>query len=249
MPSAQACDLIGIEAGHHEPDGLPSVPNGRGQFAKGLRQLDQQVAGSLHDLRNMLAVAFSGTNILRLPMEPPRRIDIIDAVQEALQCIERLTAKLAGLPGAGMAQRRWVDLSAVLARQAILYRCNLPGRIWLRIETSSKLPQVWLDQAMLEAALCNLVLNARDAMPEGGYLTIRAKKLSQRVRLLVADTGTGMDPDTLRRAGTAFFTRKPGSGMGLGLAQVRQFSTETGGGLAVRSRIGCGTVFVLDLPI
>lgn len=248
MPSASARDLICPEAGNCGPDELPTVPNDPGQFARGLRKLDQQVAGSLHDLRNMLAVAFSGTNLLRSSMEPSRRIDIIDAVQQALQCIEQLTGKLAGLSRYGLGHRQRVDVGAVLARQANLYLCDLPEKIWLRIETNSNLPLVRLDQSMFEAALYNLVLNARDAMPAGGCLTIRAKKLSRQIRLMIADTGTGMDPDTLRRVGTPFFTRKPGSGTGLGLAQVRRFAQETGGGLAVRSRIGRGTVFILDLP-
>lgn len=214
----------------------------------GASRSEVTAAGVMHDLRNMLAVANSGARLLRAPMDASRRDGIVSAVQQALLCAERLTAALTRPGSAPGPNRRWIDVGALLARQSALYAGSLPDNILLRVATHSSLPMVWFDQAALEAALLNLVLNARDAMPGGGVLTIRTKKLADRIRLMVADTGMGMDGETLSRIGTPFFTLKADRGTGLGLAQVRRFARDVDGRLWVRSRPGRGTVFLLDLP-
>jgi signal transduction histidine kinase len=114
----------------------------------------------------------------------------------------------------------------------------------------------------MEAALLNLVINARDAMPDGGTVTIAAteeiflpgsgfgQRMRNVVRLSVRDTGTGMDENTLRRAHEPFFsTKETGKGTGLGLSIVRDLVEQSGGEFAINSRLGVGSTVDLWLPI
>jgi CheY-like chemotaxis protein len=132
----------------------------------------------------------------------------------------------------------------------------------IRIEAEPGLAAVLADKAQLEAVLLNLAANARDAMPNGGELTFSAAgetvaqerddpilKAGPYVRISVADSGTGMDPATLRRATEPFFTTKPmGKGTGLGLSIAQGFAQQSGGALSIRSEPGRGTVVSMWLP-
>jgi len=106
-----------------------------------------------------------------------------------------------------------------------------------------------VDAAQLDHVLVNLILNARDAMPQGGIATIEATAADAAVRIAVSDTGTGMDETTLARVFEPFFTTKgPGRGTGLGLATAYGFITQSGGAISVTSNPGEGTTFVILLP-
>jgi hypothetical protein len=132
----------------------------------------------------------------------------------------------------------------------------------IRVEAEPGLGAILTDKAQLEAVLLNLAANARDAMPNGGELTLSAAsetvaqdrddpmlKAGPYVRISVADSGTGMDPATLRRATEPFFTTKPiGKGTGLGLSIAQGFAQQSGGALAIRSEPGRGTVVSMWLP-
>jgi signal transduction histidine kinase len=203
-------------------------------------------AARLHDLRNLLALVASGANLLRAPLEADRRGVLVDSIQQALAGLEQLAT--AALPGEHTAGRQEIDLGAFLARAAPLYRCRLPANILLKVEVRPAGARMLTDPARLSAALLNLVLNARDAMPRGGQLVIRVRPIGKAVRLILADTGTGMDSTTLQRAFLPYFTTKRGTGSGQGLPQVRRFVEDLGGCLRVRSRAGRGTMFVLDFP-
>jgi hypothetical protein len=133
----------------------------------------------------------------------------------------------------------------------------------VRIEADSDPPPLLADRAQLETVLVNLAVNARDAMADGGTLTlsVHAESVTDArahpagleagayLRLTLADTGNGMDAATLARAGEPFFTTKPvGQGTGLGLAMARGFTQQSGGGLAIRSVAGEGTAVTLWFP-
>jgi signal transduction histidine kinase len=140
-----------------------------------------------------------------------------------------------------------------------------PG-LRVRVEAEPDLPPVLADRGELETVLVNLAANARDAMPGGGTLTLAAAAVTvsegvaaphpaglrpgRYVRLSAADTGAGMDAETLARAAEPFFTTKPeGEGTGLGLAMAREFAERAGGGFAVASEPGLGTTVTLWLPV
>jgi len=110
------------------------------------------------------------------------------------------------------------------------------------------LPSVVLDREAFHGALFNLVLNAQQAMPQGGQLVVRTKPTASGVALELIDTGTGMDAETCSRVFNAFFSTKPG-GSGLGLPTTRKIVEAHGGGIRVQSELGRGTRFTIELPV
>ena len=124
--------------------------------------------------------------------------------------------------------------------------------ILLDIAVPSDLPPVSTDPVQLELAVLNLCVNARDAMPKGGVITIggRLSRDGAGVELTVADTGAGIAPEILGRIFEPYFTTKPmGQGTGLGLSQVYGFAQQSGGGVRVESEVGVGATVILTLPV
>jgi CheY-like chemotaxis protein/two-component sensor histidine kinase len=183
----------------------------------------------------------------------------------ALQSAERakvLVQRLLAFARRQPLQPTAVDVRQLVGGMADLVASTLGPRIDVRVELPDDLPPALADANQLEMALLNLAVNARDAMPEGGILTISAARESVRgrhpaklrpghyVRLSVKDTGTGMDEATLARAVEPFFSTKGiGKGTGLGLSMVHGLTEQLGGGLTIASRLGEGTTVTLWLPI
>ena len=155
-----------------------------------------------------------------------------------------------------------VAISTLLARLEPILSRTLGPRILLRFDIEANLPPVFADAAQLEAALLNLALNARDAMPEGGTLSIWACNAGdlpdipdnlasgRHVLLAVSDDGSGMSPETMGRACDPFFTTKGiGKGSGLGLSMVQGFARQSGGALQFCNALPHGTRVELWLPI
>jgi CheY-like chemotaxis protein len=127
----------------------------------------------------------------------------------------------------------------------------LGSRVEVRLELSADLWRVEVDPAQLESALLNAAINARDAMPDGGLLTLSTVNVeaADEVCIGIADTGEGMAPDVLSRAFEPFFTTKSvGKGTGLGLSQIHGFAAQTGGRAEIESRTGEGTIVRIYLP-
>lgn len=203
-------------------------------------------AGTMHDLRNMLAVISSGASLVRRDLAGAQAATILDAIHDAAHSAERLASRLTSRAAASRA--RSIDPGEALVRIAALARARLAERIWLSVRIGPDLPAIVADPERFESAVLNLVLNAEDAMPDGGRLLIRARRERSSLSVTVADTGIGMDAAVQRQAGTLFFTTKREKGSGLGLHQVRLFAASAGGSLSVRSMPGRGTVFALRVP-
>ena len=155
-----------------------------------------------------------------------------------------------------------VDLHSLVRGMQPFIQRSIGPTIRVSIRVPSNLPRVRTDPSQLEAALLNLAVNARDAMPEGGALIISARKLrisrtaeaplqpGEYVCVSVVDTGVGMDEETLAKATDPFFTTKPvGSGTGLGLSTSFAIVERHGGRILVESEVGRGTTFEIWLPI
>lgn len=153
-----------------------------------------------------------------------------------------------------------VDLGGLVRGMSELLERSLGARIVLRLKLPDDLPPARIDSNQLELAILNLVINARDAMPDGGAIDIKVAK--QRVsrhaalrsgyylRLSVVDNGAGMDPDVLKKAIEPFFSTKPvGKGTGLGLSMVHGLAVQLGGALDLSSTVGKGTKVDLWLPV
>jgi signal transduction histidine kinase len=131
-----------------------------------------------------------------------------------------------------------------------MLRRTIGEHIDLRCWAASELPPTVIDPGQVTQLLMNLTVNARDAMPDGGRLTIKATEIPDGgVRLVVEDTGHGMSEETVAKAFDPFFTTKPpGSGTGLGLATVYGIVSQAGGTVALDSSPGRGTCVTIDLP-
>ena len=231
--------------------------------AQKLEAVGQLTGGVAHDFTNLLQVVISGLTLVERAEDPERRALLLDKVRRAAQRGGELTKRLLTVARRQSLRPEPINLGAWLGDGAgeLLTR-TLRGDIRTELRVPPGLPPVQADPGELELAVLNLAVNARDAMPGGGTLTIAAEPAfidgltdpdglcGAFVRLTVADTGTGMSEDTQARVFEPFFTTKGvGQGTGLGLAQVYGFARQSGGGVRLRSRPGEGTAVSLLLPV
>ncbi|MGM3386274.1 response regulator [Stutzerimonas stutzeri] len=227
--------------------------------AQKLEAIGKLTGGIAHDFNNLLAVIGGNLELLRkrLPSDTAPRAGSL--IENALLATQR---------GAGLVQRmlafaRKQDLnpSSVLLHDVVLNMRELLQRSVtanVSIETRFPLglPPAYVDANQLEMVLINLVVNARDAMPNGGSICIEGQvrtgdtPTQEFVALVVHDTGTGMTPETLSRATEPFYTTKgPGTGTGLGLSMAHGLAEQSGGRLVIDSTLGHGTTIELWLPL
>jgi signal transduction histidine kinase len=219
-----------------------------------------QLTGSLaHELNNLLGLIASNAELLiELHSEKgrPRELAV-----ETMQVARSGTAFVRQLLAFGRRQRpeaRVVELDVLFQDIEALLRRSLGEIIALRVRGRKEI-RVWVDPLLLENALLNLALNARDAMPGGGTLTIKLSTISSTDsggastamgRLEVSDTGQGMTQEVLDQAIEPFYTTKPKeSGSGLGLSMVENFARQSGGTMTIESEPGQGTTVRLDFPL
>ncbi len=216
-----------------------------------IEALGQIVGGVAHDFRNILAAVMAGSRaILRKAEDPAEVRRFAELMEKSADRGARLTNRMLNFvrqDGGGGGQCRIEETAGAVAE---LLGHTLGSGYRLTIDIPSGLPAVSGDPAELETVLVNLVLNGRDAMPDGGTVAVSAQHGQEEgfVAVTVRDTGTGMDADTLARAGEAFFTTKQaGKGTGLGLAMARSFAEQNGGRMEIESAPGEGTAITLVL--
>ena len=195
--------------------------------------------------------------------EPARRAQLLESVRRAAQRGGELTKRLLTVARRQSLRPEPIDLGAWLGDGAgeLLMR-TLRGDIRTELQVPPGLPPVEADPDEFELAVLNLAVNARDAMPGGGTLTITAEAVDLHgaadpdgldghlIRLAIADTGAGMAEATQARVFEPFFTTKGvGEGTGLGLAQVYGFARQSGGGVRLHSQLGQGTTVAILLPV
>jgi signal transduction histidine kinase/CheY-like chemotaxis protein len=219
----------------------------RSQRLNGLGQL---AGGVAHDFNNLLAVIGGYARMLdkRLAEDPELRQHAGEIVAAADRGAE-LTRQMLVFSRGTKPEDRASDLNrAIEGSETLLRRCA-GDLVDLRLDLEADAPAVALGRGRIEQILLNLTLNARDAMPGGGTLTIATGERDGAVRLTVADTGEGMAPEVVAHAFDPFFTTKPeGEGTGLGLSVVYGIVERAGGGIELASAPGAGTTFVIDLP-
>jgi signal transduction histidine kinase len=221
--------------------------------------IGQLTGGVAHDFNNLLMAVLGNLALLkkRLPSNDPRITRLLDGAQQGAQRGAALTHRLLAFARRQDLRPEAVDLAGLVEGMAELLRRSLGPRVELRIKVAPDLPPAMADANQIELALLNLAVNARDAMPEGGLLTIALDRAQADARpgsgcylsLSVSDTGAGMDEATLARAVEPFFSTKPvGHGTGLGLSMVHGVARQLGGDLRLSSRRGSGTVAEILLP-
>jgi PAS domain S-box-containing protein len=231
--------------------------------AQKLEAIGQLTGGIAHDFNNLLMAVLGSLELVRkrLPHDPR----ITPLIDNAILGAERgagLTQRMLAFARKQELKLEAVDLPALVQGMIGLLRTSLGPSIEVDTAFPRHLPPLHTDPNQLEAALLNLAVNARDAMPRGGAVKITAasvtvsetsgKRLApgDYVCISVADSGQGMDADTLARAAEPFFTTKGvGKGTGLGLSMVHGLAQQSGGCFQIHSRLGEGTTVEVWLPV
>jgi two-component system, cell cycle sensor histidine kinase and response regulator CckA len=221
--------------------------------AQKMEALGRLAGGVAHDFNN-LVTAIAGYAQLALRAAPPgsgRLVDDLGAITDAASRAASLTRQLLAFSRSQVVDTQRVDVPVLVAGMEEMLRRLVGASVTLVTEISTEGCCVDADPCQLEQIVLNLAVNARDAMPGGGTLTIACEphEDAQLVRLRVSDTGIGMTDAVRTRLFEPFFTTKePGKGTGLGLATVYGIVDAYGGSIAVESTLGMGAVFTVDLP-
>jgi PAS domain S-box-containing protein len=231
-----------------------------------LETVGRLAGGIAHDFKNLLTVIVGATESLREAAGPesPAQAELIDEIQTAATRGADLTRQLLAFAHEQVIAPVDLDLNAVVRGSEKLLRRALGENVELVVATQPGLWTVRCDPGQLEQVILNLAINARDAMPRGGTLTIETANvrvdeshparhaflhLGPYVRLAIRDDGEGMSPEVKARAFEPFFTTKPkGKGTGLGLATAYGFVKQSQGHVLLESEVGRGTTFELYFP-
>jgi len=230
-----------------------------------LASLGKLAGGVAHDFNNLLTVIMASTEFLRERHGAPEQQDELDIIFEAVDRAAELTRHLLTL-----GKRQSLALGDVRPNELVtsavdMIRRVIPADIEIRLTTAPRLPRLAADRMQLEQVITNLCLNARDAMPDGGTLTISSDiveltaeavgdepgvKPGTYLEIRVSDTGSGVPPDVLPRIFEPFFTTKtPDKGTGLGLAVCRGVVEQHGGVIRADSAPGAGAAFSVFIPV
>ncbi|MEX2467157.1 MAG: PAS domain S-box protein [Gemmatimonadota bacterium] len=230
-----------------------------------MEAIGRLAGGIAHDFNNILTVIRSETELLLLENPSNPMADDLEAIRSAADRAAVLTSQLLAFSREQVLRPRLVELGAVVRGFASMIERVAGEHSSVRYDLPEGLDPVHVDPDQLEQVVMNLVANARDAMSQGGVLSISTAVEDLTVDdldnlpgltpgryavLRVADTGTGMSPETTRRIFDPFFTTKPtGKGTGLGLAMAYGFMKQSGGGIHVDTEVGKGATFHLRFPV
>lgn len=216
--------------------------------ARKLEAIGQLAGGVAHDFNNLLTV-IGGCNAMFANAGPEDRRELQADIATATERAADLTHKLLMFSRRRTSEARRVDLVPVVSQLGSMLHRLIGEDVALELELPTQSCMVDAEVLLIEQSLLNLAVNARDAMPNGGRLTIRLALEGGMVVLSVSDTGTGIPPEALPHIFEPFFTTKDvGEGTGLGLATVYGAIGQLGGTVDVKSQVGVGTTFVIGLP-
>lgn len=232
--------------------------------AQKMEAVGQLTGGVAHDFNNLLTVISGNLEMIERRLDDPRLRTLLREAQEAADDGAKLTGQLLAFGRRQALNPKLTDVGRLIAHFADLLRRTLGPAIELRTVVVGSGHQALIDASQLQNALLNLALNARDAMPGGGRLTIEISRMhldadhaqiypnvrtGDYILIAVSDTGAGMSADVRQRAFEPFFTTKAvGSGTGLGLSMVYGFAKQSGGHVQLYSEVGRGTTVRLFLP-
>ena len=233
--------------------------------AQKLEALGHMTGGIAHDFNNLLTIIIGGTRLLQRAVgNDPQALQRIDMVTSAAERGARLIQQLLAFARRQPLEPTIVNLGQLMTEALPMLQRAVGGKVSVEYVTSGGLWNTIVDATQFQTAVLNLAINSRDAMPDGGKLTIEVANATlddayavghpevepgQYVMFAITDTGQGMDAATSMRALEPFFTTKPvGQGTGLGLPQVYGFVKQSGGHLKIYSEVGEGTTIKLYLP-
>jgi signal transduction histidine kinase len=217
-----------------------------------MEAIGQLTGGLAHDFNNLLTAVVGNLDLIRLRSGEPNTRKWAENAFKAAERGAKLTSQLLAFSRTQKLDTAPVDVNALIVGMQDLLNQSLGANVTVAFEPAPALPPAVADTNQLELAILNLSLNARDAMTDGGTLTIRTALSAddaKAVLIAVTDTGTGMSPEVVARAFDPFFTTKPtGKGTGLGLSQVYGIVRQAGGEVTIDSKVGKGTTVTIRLP-
>jgi signal transduction histidine kinase len=229
--------------------------------AQKLEAMGQLTGGIAHDFNNLLtAVALNIEALKRRIGREGETEAIADQIERALDRGQAMTHRLLAFARQQPVAPRVCEVRELVQASIEMLERALPHHVQIQSRCANDLHRVSIDPNQFQDALLNLAINARDAMPTGGRLTIGAENVvldrkpgsvgpGRYVSVVVSDTGAGMSQETMRRAFEPFFTTKPeGRGTGLGLSMVYGFARQAGGEVSIESALDRGTTITLLLP-
>jgi signal transduction histidine kinase/ActR/RegA family two-component response regulator len=224
--------------------------------AQKIEALGQLTGGVAHDFNNLLMVISGGLDMLGRTTDTARRQMLVDGMRQAAQRGASLTRQLLAFSRRSPLQPQPIDLMRQIGGMKEMLERSLRGDVTVEFEFPENLWPVEVDPGELELVILNLAVNARDAMPTGGTIFVRASNNAGAsgdgrdfVGIEIIDSGIGMPPEIMQRVFEPFFTTKEvGKGSGLGLAQVHGFVSQSGGTVEIESTVGHGTTFTIMLP-
>lgn len=260
LPNGEQRYFLCTTAAHRDPAGTIVGVVGMARDITDRKRLEEQLlqsqkmeaigqlaGGIAHDFNNLLTVINSYSELLLQSGEGDP--EMLGAIHEAGQKAANLTGRLLAFSRKQVLMPTVVDFNELLPRLVSLLHRVIGEHIELSLVPGPGLARARVDVSQFEQAIVNLAVNARDAMPDGGRLTIELGNEGKFVHVALTDTGHGMDEKTKAHLFEPFFTTKePGQGTGLGLAMVYGFVRQSGGCIEVQSKPGQGTTFRLFLP-
>jgi two-component system cell cycle sensor histidine kinase/response regulator CckA len=216
-----------------------------------MEAIGRLAGGVAHDFNNLLTIISGNVHLLAtLPPGDAEFPQLLDDVRDAAERAAALTRQLLAFGRKQPVRPEVIDLNQSVSGMVGLLKRLIGERIAVRADAHPAPVLVRADRGQFEQVVLNLVLNARDAMPEGGTLTIATAAHGRAARLLIRDTGTGMSDEVKKHLFEPFFTTKDvGKGTGLGLATVYGIVQQAGGTIEVESAVGAGTAFTIALPL
>ena len=232
------------------------------RHASRIDAMGQLTGGLAHDFNNLLGVIIGNLDVIAARKLP----GVETFVENALEAADRgatLVSQLLAFARKQPLQPERISVQERSLKTVSLLESVLGGKVKIRHSVDAETLPIIADRSQLEAAILNLAVNARDAMPDGGTLTIECTnvildedyaslrvdvKPGEYVMIAVSDTGIGMPPETQAKVFEPFFSTKGAKGTGLGLSQVFGFAKQSGGHVSVYSEVGIGTTFRLYLP-
>lgn len=218
--------------------------------AQKMDALGHLTGGVAHDFNNLLMIITGNLHLLRKEVDSEKGLRAFRSIQTATERAGKLTKQLLTFARRQSVRPEAIALAKSLRGLGDVLNSALGANVALRFDIFDDVGDIFADPSEFETALLNLVINARDAMPAGGDLTISAKNGKDgQVEISVSDTGLGIPDDIAEKVFDPFFTTKSvGKGTGLGLSQVHGFAHQAGGDVILRSVLNRGTTFVIRLP-
>lgn len=233
---------------------LAGAPERSARAARMVSALGEMTGGIIHDFRNILCIVASGLRVAERNIGNPENLKAaLEAIQEGVERGLTMTERILAFSQQGECAPQKEDVNVLLGKLRVFLKYGAGSGICVTMRLGSDLPNCPVDPLPFNAAMINLVVNARDAMPDGGDICISTVHIPGDsfgfVRVRVQDSGVGIPPEVMARIFDPFFTTKGEKGTGLGVPQVQAMMNRVGGCLRIDTKVGEGSTFDLFFPV